>query len=1149
MSIAANPDGSYDIQTEGLDPWIGSRDLDAIYDPGVVFVLEFEYICVTGLDDLQIFYKTANTGFSPARRALLGPLPASSEFRKYAVEMDVQAPVWDAVYNKFRFDFGRLPGRSITVRNIVLRSLTPEEQAARLPKETVAIELNAGSTSGGLTASVLADGSYRLDTEGNDPWVGSVPVSDSYDPEVSYIIEFEYKTDFAYNQLEVFYGPVNPARRFDAPGFEPSFEWTSYAINTRLFTDGFAENDWRSFRFDFGKQEGDDGAKTVFVRNIRIRKPTEEEKQIELSSDKIRSRELNQALLDFVGNTFENAIDSVSVDSDSVRIEGVVPNNGGDLKLVEVPVESSFYDGGLFDVVATIEPGDSMFDISLPRFVAAEDRYLDRIYSRWAIASGDPEEGLTIVSDPFWASDVSAAAQWNLEEEKAISLKGMDGLTSATFGNFGDLTELGSHSMKINVLLNGVLSLAPTDLVHEFNGKEYYMKRGSVENLDRSVRACYESDQTVGFVLLVPLGIGDEELREVLVHPDASLGLYSMANMATEDGVEHYAAIIDFLAQRYLRPDAANGRVAYWIVHNEVNAHSSWTHAGLKPAALYTDIYQKSMRMVYYTARKYDPTAKVFATFTNDWNEKPGNGKESEFLSTEILAFLNLFSDRQGDFEWGIAWHSYPVGLANPKVWNDATAKTPLSFEAPVISPRNLEVIDAYVRQESVLYNGKKVRTVILSENGMSSNTDKNPNANETTQAAGVAYFWKKANRRLPAIETIHYHRWVDSPSEGGLSFGLWTTGDSGPQSFGEKKEAWYVWKAAGTEDEDTVFDPYLDLIGIEDWSEVHFDMPTEVTPYQVDFKLSGCPTDLDRVWVRFNGERKRPQPDGSLVFFNVASHIEQPYEIEVNGVVVHSDSLAIDSYRSLEFDLQAPYGLVVEGTGIGTNELFWVDASDFEDGYVVETLGDSGEFEVLAVLPADTEEFVHEGVEPGREYSYRVAPTAGGLVACRSEIAGAVASFIVAESGNDDRGRFSLTNNRIRTKFVLTNFADFDIPLEELSLRYWFSPEGAIIDSMKSFGLARRISSEKILTSVVELDADREGSSHYLEIGFGECVGIVPANGGSSPEIYTKVLNLSGRSLDERNDYSWRPSSTLELNANLGVYWNGVLVWGYEPL
>ena len=66
----------------------------------------------------------------------------------------------------------------------------------------------------------------------------------------------------------------------------------------------------------------------------------------------------------------------------------------------------------------------------------------------------------------------------------------------------------------------------------------------------------------------------------LLQHPDYTRGTYTMPNMTTPKAVR-YAAMIDFLAQRTTAAeDDAYGRIAHWIVHNEVDGGVDWTNMG-----------------------------------------------------------------------------------------------------------------------------------------------------------------------------------------------------------------------------------------------------------------------------------------------------------------------------------------------------------------------------------------------------------------------------------------------------------------------------------------------------------------------------------------------------------------------------------------
>jgi len=130
---------------------------------------------------------------------------------------------------------------------------------------------------------------------------------------------------------------------------------------------------------------------------------------------------------------------------------------------------------------------------------------------------------------------------------------------------------------------------------------------------------------------------------------------------------------------------------------------------------------------------------------------------------------------------------------------------------------KNLEVIDHWVRQPENSYRGTIKRTLWLSENGTNSRSYEEKDLQE--QAAGFAYAWKKLTA-LDGIDAIQWHNWIDNRSEFGLKIGLRKFPDDAADPGG-RKPVWYAYQAAGTEEEENVFEPYKTMIGITDWSEI----------------------------------------------------------------------------------------------------------------------------------------------------------------------------------------------------------------------------------------------------------------------------------------------------------------------------------------
>ncbi len=1110
-------------------------------------MLQYDY-AGDALDDFRVFF---GEPWDPARMALFGPLPGAATdttFTGFMSEGDID---WiNGAVSKLRFDFGRLAGKTINVSNFFLREPTNAEANSFDPPtvvETVCIELDTSRVSPNDQLQATESGTdpieYQLTTVGPDPWIRTKPITELYDIDSSYIIEFEYKASASYNELMIFFGPpISAGNSFVTSPVPAAEEWTTYTINPRVFTDNFQNQNWTDFRIDFGRGEDPTVQKTFDLRNLKIRKPTAQELIEEQNSDRLLSRAINLQFNQYRTRNYADAVSAVAVDTAEVTITGTV-SGSGPYFLAEVDPQDYGFNLDTYENLIPLTVTDGQFSVTQPRFVPLADRNKDRLYARWTIVTDDGDGSYTKTAPLAWATDIVRVAASNLPEDKAATIKGLDGLTSATIGNFDDLIDLDIRSMKINLLLHGTLTLTPngTGATHEFNGKTYYVNQNFVDRLDASIRSCTENDIKPAVVLLIPIAFGNPVLDSIWTHPDASLGLYSMANVADARGVEYYTAAIDYLARRYSRPDSLYGRLDQWIIHNEVDAHTSWTHAGQKPAPLYTQIYDRSMRLVHFTLRKYNPTAKVFTSFTKHFASKVGGENGPNFRSKEILNTLNTLMKLEGDYEWGIGWHSYPTNLRNPAVWNDAISATPLSYNAAQITPRNLEVIDAYVRQESVLYNGKKVRTILLSENGFSSNTNDNPTFTQERQAAAVAYFWKKTDQRLPAVENIQYHRWVDNPNEGNLEFGLWTVEPGTVQGFGEKKESWYVWEAAGTVEEDDVFAPYLSTIGISDWSEIMFDFPTETTPYRVGMTIANCDADLTDVLVSFNGEHKFPQADGTVTFYNVASNVDQPLVIRKGDVILQSDVLVVGEDLELNFDLGTVSGLTATGISPTEIELNWMGGAAGAS-FTIERSDNGSSFTSLAEVTDTT--YVDASVVSGRDYAYRVALLLDeeGTTGCFSEEATITAPDLIVEYRNGDRNRPA--NNKVAPELRLVNVSDVPVGIDDITVRYWFTAEN--VAPLNFFVDYAALGTNDVSGSFTQLPTPREGADHYLEVSF-DTDYQVPANGNSG-DIKTRIAKANWTNFDEADDYSYADVRNYVSTDRITVYRNGTLIWGREP-
>ena len=232
---------------------------------------------------------------------------------------------------------------------------------------------------------------------------------------------------------------------------------------------------------------------------------------------------------------------------------------------------------------------------------------------------------------------------------------------------------------------------------------------------------------------------------------------------------------------------------------------------GDQPIQRYVDTYVKSMRLVSNIVRQYDQNASVLASFTHSWTAVAGS---CSYTTKKMLDIINMYSSREGDFRWGLAYHPYPEDLTKPEFWKNDTHSTYDIEQTGYITFKNLEVISDWTLNPANKYKGTEKRVLFLSEQG--TNSPSYSTKNLRLQAAGACWAWKKV-AKLKGIDAMQWHNWQDNREEGGLRIGLRYYPDDADHP-GEPKPVWYVWQAAGTEKEDSVFDPYKSTLGIASW-------------------------------------------------------------------------------------------------------------------------------------------------------------------------------------------------------------------------------------------------------------------------------------------------------------------------------------------
>ncbi len=427
-------------------------------------------------------------------------------------------------------------------------------------------------------------------------------------------------------------------------------------------------------------------------------------------------------------------------------------------------------------------------EVSFPRF----DGPRDRLYSSFAMVRTNAlsagaygpvhfvEEfaGLAAFADPYPAG----------AGKKGLQVQMLD-----------DALQLGIQQAALNVNLTGLIDLegGPGAIPWDVDGAPIRFRKSSVEALDRQVRTLTDAKVVVTLILLT-YASGQARLDEVMLHPGYDrtapnhLGAF---NSATAEGIRYLRGCIEFLAHRYSDPARSGGRVAHYILGNEVNSHWFWANMGRVSMEQFAESYLVAARVAHTALRTASTSARLFLSLEHHWSMRyPGGDARQAFPGRQFLEYFNRRAREQGDFGWNLAFHPYPENLFEPRTWLDRTATT--NDTSPRVTFKNLDVLMRFMDRPIMRFHGQQ-RRVILSEQGFHTVDGAD---GERWQAAAYAYAWEQVKRQ-PGIDAFILHRHVDHGQEGGLRLGLWTrdTNAPGPCVPARPKQIYELFRAAGT--------------------------------------------------------------------------------------------------------------------------------------------------------------------------------------------------------------------------------------------------------------------------------------------------------------------------------------------------------------
>lgn len=645
------------------------------------------------------------------------------------------------------------------------------------------------------TGAVQFEGPTLLIVEGREP----------VDPSHN-VLELEY---FCAGGLDSFsIRPGSESDKPERPSHGPlghSETWSDF--KTRIIPPGEkAAEKWSTLHIDLPLPPG----RVLQLRNLRVREEIAGE--FDQPESETRTMPSDDALLSYLNHDFPAQITEVSVGKKVIQINGRGLDDSAKVFLADIPMDITLGDPRSWQTTVPVEVAtDGTFEVEIPRERLRDSIPYDRLTSRWQLME-IRDKTVAPLSHARYADRIACRGP-ELPELQLRSKKGLGGWHLGPLPN--ELEDLDISAVTVNVMVHTLISLVAGERTEPitWQGRTYYAQVEALEKLDETFREAQKHDVMVSVILLVanPAKDGNPVVK-ALGHPDADpAGIFAMPDLTSEEGLSLYGAALNLMAERWSRSDGKFGRVHHWIVHNEVDAGWVWTNAGEKSALAYMDLYHRSMRLTDLIARSYDRHSRPFISLTHHWTH---HGAANWYGSRQMIDLLAKFSEAEGDFPWAVAYHPYPQDLSNPRAWEDEQATA--EFSTAKITPKNLEVLDAYMKQPALRYRGE-VRPVHLSENGFNS---RDYSAEQLAdQAAGMALAWKKISG-LSSIQSWQYHNWIDNRGEGGLKIGLRKFPDDAGEPFG-KKPIWHLYQALGTQREDEACAPYLGVIGISSWDDV----------------------------------------------------------------------------------------------------------------------------------------------------------------------------------------------------------------------------------------------------------------------------------------------------------------------------------------
>lgn len=437
----------------------------------------------------------------------------------------------------------------------------------------------------------------------------------------------------------------------------------------------------------------------------------------------------------------------------------------------------------------------------------------DKLYSKYVLAVYDGSK-YHAISAPSYITNPEVLAKNQAAFKTPQTKKGLllDGNMIA------DAMELGVKHTSINIAFHQVLG---EGIDYQYDGKTYHFNRGLIETYDKIVETMTSKDIMVTAIILNGWNDNTPQLFLPGVKKNATANYYNF-NASTAEGVETIKAVASFLAERYSGGKGSKGKIANWVIGNEINNAQVWNYAGERELPDYIREYMKAFRVFYTAIKSTSSNDRLYFSTDFFWTEPEPT--LTKYGARDVIDTFAAMVREGGDIAWGLAYHPYPDPLTEPEFWDDGeTGRAVESVDTRIVNFNNLHIMTDYMNRQELLGPDGRVRHIILSEQGFTSKSATRGDV-EQIQAAAMAYAYYIADSN-PYIDAILMNRQVDNVDETNTSvaLGLWQCDMSSPAVVRAtmRKPVWTVFRVIDRKSSLEYTEFAKEIIGIQKWSDV----------------------------------------------------------------------------------------------------------------------------------------------------------------------------------------------------------------------------------------------------------------------------------------------------------------------------------------